>query len=84
MSLNPKWIAAGRGRSGSILLCVLLCRGSGGGKTPVSSSSAVIDRKNPRRVHRTLLITEFFRGCNPRTPELREVPQCDRDRGFPW
>lgn len=35
--LNPKWIAAGAGGTG-ILLCVLLCHGSGG-KTPISSSS---------------------------------------------
>ncbi len=35
--LNPKWIAYGAGGTG-ILLCVLLCHGTGG-KTPVSSSS---------------------------------------------
>jgi hypothetical protein len=35
-SLNPKWIAAGAAGAGGILLCVLLCRGSGG-KQPVSS-----------------------------------------------
>jgi hypothetical protein len=35
--LNPKWIAYGAGGTG-ILLCVLLCHGSGE-KTPVSSSS---------------------------------------------
>lgn len=35
--LNPKWIAYGAGGIG-ILLCVLLCHGSGG-KTPISSSS---------------------------------------------
>ncbi len=38
--LNPKWIAYGAGGTG-ILLCVLLCHGNGG-KTPVSSSSALI------------------------------------------
>ncbi len=37
--LNPKWIAAGAGGAG-LLLCVLLCGGSGGGaKTPLSSSA---------------------------------------------
>lgn len=35
--LNTKWIAAGAAGAGGILLCALLCRGSGGGKAPVSS-----------------------------------------------
>jgi hypothetical protein len=37
MSLNPKWIGVGAAGAGGILLCVLLCSGSGGGKPPVSS-----------------------------------------------
>jgi hypothetical protein len=36
-SLNPKWIAAGAAGAG-LLLCILVCRGSGG-KTPLSSST---------------------------------------------
>ena len=36
-SLNPKWIAAGAAGAGGILLCVLLCGGSGGKKPPLSS-----------------------------------------------
>jgi hypothetical protein len=36
-SMNPKWIAIGAAGAGGILLCVLLCSGSGGGKPPVSS-----------------------------------------------
>ena len=35
--LNPKWIAIGSAGAGGILLCVLLCSGSSGGKPPVSS-----------------------------------------------
>lgn len=38
MNLNPKWIAVGAAGAGGILLCVLLCSGSGGKKTPISSS----------------------------------------------
>ncbi len=37
-SLSPKWIAVGAAGAGGILLCVLLCSGSGGKKTPISSS----------------------------------------------
>lgn len=38
--LNPKWIATGAAVGGGLLLCVLVCRGSGGGtKTPLSSST---------------------------------------------
>ncbi len=36
-TLNPKWIAAGAAGAGGILLCVLLCGGSGGKKPPLSS-----------------------------------------------
>jgi hypothetical protein len=35
--LNPKWIAVGAAGAGGILLCVLLCGGSGGKKPPLSS-----------------------------------------------
>ncbi len=40
-SLNPKWIAIGAAGAGGILLCVVVCRGNGGGKPPVSSMAAM-------------------------------------------
>ena len=33
---------------------------------------------------RPILITEFFRVYNRRTPKLPEAPRCDRGRGSPW
>jgi hypothetical protein len=38
---NPKWIEIGSGVGGAALLCILLCRGSGGGsqKNPMSASA---------------------------------------------
>jgi hypothetical protein len=36
--LNPKWVIAGAGGAG-LLLCVLVCRGSGGSKTAMSPST---------------------------------------------
>jgi len=38
-AINAKWIEIGAGAAGAGILCALLCRGSGGNKNPMSSSS---------------------------------------------